>query len=127
MSEATNYLENKLLDHVLRIAAYTVPSALYIALYTTAPTDSTSGTEVSGGGYARQAIAFNAASSGVSTSSNALSFPNTSWTGTVVAIGLIDALSGGNLLAYTALSPTLSVSSGTLVTAAAGAITVTFD
>lgn len=128
MSEASNYLENKILDHVLRVASFTQPAALYIALYTVAPTDAGGGTEVSGGGgYARQSISFNASSSGISTSFNAISFPNTSWSGTIVAFGILDALSGGNLLGYSALSPTLSVSSGTLVTAAAGAITVTID
>lgn len=52
MSQLSNYLENKLIDHVLRNTAYTPPATVYLALYTTDPTDADSGTEVSGGGTA---------------------------------------------------------------------------
>lgn len=127
MSEATNYLENKLLDHILRVATFTMPSGIYLALFTVAPTDAGGGTEVSGGGYARKSVSFNAASSGISTNSTALEFTNTGWAGTVVACGLYDNVTAGNLLAYTAISPTLAVSSGETVTVAAGALTVTID
>ena len=54
----TDYLENKLLAHTFSNTAYTSPSTVYVALYTVAPTDSSVGTEVTGGGYARQSASF---------------------------------------------------------------------
>ena len=66
---ASNYLENKLIDHSLGTTTFTKPTTVYAALYTVAPSDSSAGTEVTGGSYARQAITFSAASSG-STSNN---------------------------------------------------------
>lgn len=127
MSELSNYLENKLLNHFLRVSAYTQPTALYLALYTNAPTDSTAGTEISGGGYARQLVTFNTATTGASSNSGILEFSNTSWSGTIVAVGLLDALTSGNLLMFTTIVPSLAVASGESVTAAPGAIVVTLD
>lgn len=66
MSSFSDYLENKVLDHVYRNVAYTAPTGTYLALYTVAPTDAGGGTEVTGGGYARQAITFGASSGGQS-------------------------------------------------------------
>ncbi len=56
MAEFSNYLENKVLDHVLRNTSYTSPTTVYVGLYTSDPTDAGSGTEVSGGSYARQVL-----------------------------------------------------------------------
>jgi hypothetical protein len=66
MAEFTDYLENKIIDHMLRNQAYTPPSTVYVALFTTATGDDGSGTEVSGGSYARQAVTLGAASGGAS-------------------------------------------------------------
>ena len=54
----SDYLENALLNHVFRGVAYTAPTAIYLALYTSDPTDANTGTEVSSGGYARQQVTF---------------------------------------------------------------------
>ena len=54
MAGFSDYLEDKVLDHVFGGTAYTAPTTLYVALYTVAPTDTGGGTEVSGGAYARQ-------------------------------------------------------------------------
>ena len=54
----TDYLENKLLAHTFSNTAYTSPGTVYVALYTVAPTDSSVGTEVTGGGYVRQSASF---------------------------------------------------------------------
>jgi len=54
----SDYLETKVLDHVFAGVAYTAPGTHYVALFTAAPSDSGGGTEVSGGAYARQTIAF---------------------------------------------------------------------
>jgi len=56
MAALSNYLENKLVDQLFRGQAYSFPTTLYIGLLTSAPSDSSSGTEVSGGSYARVAV-----------------------------------------------------------------------
>jgi hypothetical protein len=56
MAGFSDYLEDKVLDHVFGGNAYTAPTTLYVALYTVAPTDTGGGTEVSGGAYARQSV-----------------------------------------------------------------------
>lgn len=58
MSALSDYLEQALLNHCLRNSAYTSPTTVYVALYLSSPGDDDSGTEVSGGGYARQPVAF---------------------------------------------------------------------
>jgi hypothetical protein len=96
---ASDYLELKVLDHVLKNTAYTSPTTVYAALFTTIPTDSGPGTEVTGGSYARQAITFGSASSGASSNSVAVTFPaaTASW-GAVVAFAIFDASTTGNML-----------------------------
>ena len=66
MAEFSNYLENALINAVLRNTSYTSPTTVYVSLYTTDPTDADSGTEVSGGLYARTAVTFGAPSNDVS-------------------------------------------------------------
>lgn len=99
MLAKSNYLENEILDHILRNSAYTPAATVYLAAYTVAPTDADSGTEVTGGSYARQAITFNAAASGLVDNSGVITFPTATanW-GEVVAYGIRDALTVGNLL-----------------------------
>lgn len=124
----SNYLENEILDHILRGAggAWTAPTTLYLALHTADPTDAGSGAEVSGGSYARQAITFGAASGGSAASSNAPSFTGMP-AATVTHIGIWDASSGGNLLFYGALSSSRTTQSGDTVNFASGAVTVALD
>ena len=70
----TNFLETEILDHVFAGAAYTAPGTHYLALFTGAPGETGGGTEVSGGGYTRKAVAFT--TSGATTSNNAaVEFP----------------------------------------------------
>ena len=128
MAEFTQYLENKLLDHVLNNASFTSPTTVYVGLFTTAPTDTTSGTEVSGGSYARQVLSVTTASSGVVTSDADVSFPQATanW-GTIVALGIHDALSSGNLLMYTDLTTTKTIDAGDILKVSSGSLTVTLD
>ena len=122
----SNYLENKLIDHFLGTTTYTKPSTAYLALYTVAPTDSTSGTEVTGGSYARKTVTFNAASSG-STTNNA----DVDLTGmpacTVVAIAVCDALTSGNILVYGSLTANKSLDSGDILRVASGDLSISID
>jgi len=108
----SNFLANEILDDVFSGNAYTPPGTFYLALYTVAPTASGGGTELSGNGYARQTVAFTTTAQ-QSTNSAAVEFPTAtaSW-GTVVACGIFDASTSGNLLAYANLTSSKAVSSG---------------
>jgi hypothetical protein len=103
----SDYLEDKVLEHVFGGTSYTAPSTLYVGLFTSTPTDSTAGTEVSGGSYARQSVAFTVSGTSPTeaASSAAVEFPTAtaSW-GTVTYAGIFDASSSGNMLAYAQLT-----------------------
>jgi hypothetical protein len=128
MAELSNYLENKLLDHVLRGTSYTSPTTVYMGLYTSDPGEDNTGTEVSGGSYARQVVSVTTASDGIVTSSADVQFPQATadW-GSVSHIGLLDALSSGNLLMYTALTTTKLIETGDIFKVAAGSLTAQLD
>lgn len=128
MAEFSNYLENKVLDHVLRNTSYTSPTTVYVGLYTTDPTDAGSGTEVSGGSYARQVLSVTTASGGIVTSSADVTFPQctVSW-GSVGYIGILDAVTSGNLLMHTALTTAKTIDVGDILKITSGNLTVTLD
>lgn len=145
MAAMSNYLENQLVDHILRGQTFspTVPSSVYVALYTAAPSDAGGGTEVTGNNYSRvavsraltawagtQAAASTVASSGTTgvTSNNAaITFPvpSGSW-GTVTHFAILDATSAGNLLFHGALTVTQTINTGNTVSFAAGQLQITF-
>ena len=141
----TNYAENKIIDAVIRGQTLGAPATWYVALYTTCPTDSTGGTEVSGGSYARVAVTAGltqwagtqsagstTASSGTggTTSNNAtVTFPapTASW-GTVACWGLTDASSAGNIWVYSTLTVSKTINNGDAAPSfAAGAATFQID
>ena len=104
MAEFSDFMENKIIDHMLRNQAYTPPATVYVALYTDDPTDADTGTEVSGGAYARQSVTLSAASGGATSNSADITFPTATadW-GTITHVLLRDASTGGNLLMHSAL------------------------
>lgn len=123
----TDYLENKLVAHTFSNTAYTSPSTVYVALYTVAPTDSTTGTEVSGGGYARQSAAFTTTGN-AATNASAIEYPTATGNyGTVVAVAILDASSSGNMLAYATLSSSKTISTGDVFRIPAGDLDITLD
>ena len=122
----TDYLETALLNHVLRNTAYTPPTTVYMALFTAAPTDAGGGTEVVGGSYARQAVAWNAPVAGASANTSAEQFIGMPAC-TVVAVGLYDALTAGNLLFHYTLGTPKTYVAGDTVDIAATAMSVTLD
>jgi hypothetical protein len=126
MAEMSNYLENALINVTLRNTAYTAPVAVYISLHTADPTDAGTGTEVSGGSYARQSATFGAPSNGVSTTTADITFPQASgaW-GTIGWIGIWDASTSGNMLYHTALDVSKTIDTGDIFKIAAGSLTVT--
>lgn len=126
MSALSNFLENELLDHSLGVGSYTMPVAVYLALFTSDPTDAGSGTEVSGSGYARQAVTFTAASGGATSNSSAETFTASGGNfGTVTHFGIFDASSAGNLLWHGALLASKSINDGESLTFAIGDIDIT--
>jgi hypothetical protein len=128
MAEFTDYLEDKIIDHILRNQAFTPPATVYLALFTSAPSDAGGGTEVSGGSYARQAVTLSAASGGASSNSADITFPTATadW-GTVTHCALMDALTGGNMLMWTPLDASKTVNNGDTFKIEAGDLDVTVD
>ena len=128
MAEFTDFMENKIIDHMLRNQSYTPPSTVYVALFTTPTTDAGGGTEVSGGSYARQAVTLSAASGGASENSADITFPQATadW-GTITHVALMDALTGGNMLMHTALDASKTVNNGDTFKINAGDLDVTVD
>jgi hypothetical protein len=126
MAEMSNYLENALINGTIRGTTFTAPSTIYVALYTSDPTDANTGTEVSGGSYARTSVTFGAPSNGVSLSNADCTFPQAtgSW-GTVGWIGLMDASTSGNLLYHTALDASKTIDTGDIFKIASGSLSVT--
>lgn len=133
MSAFSDYLENELLDHILKGLTYTAPTSVWIALYTAAPSDAGGGTEVTGGSYARFEVDFStynftAASGGATSNNEDWEFPTAtgSW-GTVSHFGIFDAVSGGNLLFHAALTTPRAVATDETIRFKAGDLDVSLD
>ena len=129
----SDYLENKILDHVLGGSDYTRAGTVYIALYTANPSDSGGGTEVTGGSYARASVTNNstnwpAASSGSKSNGTTITFTTATadW-GTVTAFGIFDASSAGNLLYWGTLTTSKAIANGDTASFASGQLTITED
>jgi hypothetical protein len=143
MSAMSDYLENKLIDQLFRGQTAPTTTTLYVGLLTAAPSDSGGGTEVSGGSYARVAVASSLANwagtqsagstvassgTGGQTSNNAaITFPTPAATwGTVTHFGIYDASSGGNLLFWGALTISKTINQADTVTFPAASLSITF-
>jgi len=125
---ASNYLENKILDHVLGSSALAQPSALYVALSTGSFNDDASGTELSGNGYTRKVVTFGTASSGSISNNSAVEFDTaTGDQGTISHFGIFDASSGGNLLYHGAFSSSKVISTGDVLKISSSSLTVSLD
>jgi len=128
MTKMSNYLENAFVNATLRGTAYTAPATVYLALYTTDPTDADVGVEVTGGAYARQSSAFIVPVDGATSLAANVTFPQaTAGWGTVTHIGLRDALTGGNLLYYTSLTTARAVLSGDTLGFLSGQLPITLS
>jgi hypothetical protein len=124
----SNYLELKWLDHTLKNTGYTSPATVYMAAYTSDPGEANTGTEVSGGSYARVAVTFGAASGGQSLNSADIVFTTAtgSW-GTITHFAIFDALTSGNMLVYGALGAPIGISTGQRLRFDAGTVAVNLD
>jgi hypothetical protein len=145
MSSMSNYLENKLIDFLLRGVSFSPSSTLYVALCTSAPNDTSTGAniaEISGGNYARQSLSSNttnwsttngdnastsSGTGGSSSNSVEIKWTAVTWSGTVTHVAICDSLTGGNLLFYNALSANQTVASGDSISFGAGNLSLQID
>ena len=121
MSALSNTHAASLLNSSLR------NGTLYLALFLTDPTAGNSGTEASGGGYARKIITFGAPTlvSGTQQVTNNAEVNYgviTADIGTVSYWGIYDAAAGGNLLWFGSFARSKNVLNGDAITVQAGAI-----
>lgn len=127
MSTFSDYLENALLNHVFRNVALTSPATVHLALYTVSPSDAGGGTEVTGSGYSRQSITFGAPSGGAIANTNLVSFTASGGNfGTIVAVAIFDNSTGGNMLAWDAIT-SATVNDGDSIQFPIGDIDITLD
>lgn len=131
-SGKSNYLAQKILDAEFGLASYTFPATVYLALFTAAPTAAGGGTEVSGSNYSRVSVAMNGTNwsrtAQTVTNLTQLLFPIFSGSvSTVVAVGIFDASTSGNLLWFSDLAGAYqkSFSANDQAVYPAGSITVT--
>jgi hypothetical protein len=127
MANISTFLADKLLDHAWGKTSYTMPT-VFLGLYTTNPTmpAGTGGVEVSGGSYARVALAtlIGAASAGANSNSSTITFTTaTAAWGTIVGVGVFDAATVGNLLNAGALATSKVIGTGDTFQMTAGNLT----
>lgn len=122
----TNYAETALLAALLGEQAFTSPTTVYLALFTTATDDAGGGTEVTGGSYARQPISFDPVVSGATVSSADVSFVDLP-AATITHGALFDAETGGNMLMHNVLVPSQSVIAGATLTLSAGSVSASLE
>lgn len=132
MASFSNYMEDKLLDHVFNGTAFSL-NTVYVGLFTSAISDAGGGTEVSGNGYARTAITCNttnfpASSNGTIRNGTQITFtvPTGDW-GTVTYLGLFDAATGGNLLMWAPLGQPAVITTGADVRISQNNLVITLD
>jgi len=127
-AQATDFLENLIVDHLFRTRTWTKPTHQWVALFTAAPSDAGGGTEVTGGSYARVDLApldanWTATQGGTSGNStgttgqvtNAVAItypaPTADW-GSIGWFAIMDASTAGNMLIWDALTAARTVLNG---------------
>lgn len=133
MGSMTNYLETQILNATLRGIPYSTPTGVYVALFTADPTETGSAaTEVSGGGYARQPIAFSApveegGKTVVKNHADILFPVATVAYGLVVYFAIYDALNAGNSLYHGVLTTPKDIQVGDRLVFVANNLVVDID
>ena len=134
MSAASNYLDNKVLDHVLTATGYTAPSTRYLALFTNTSSNAAANLEAgtltdevstSGTAYSREAVTFGAASGGSSSTNATVTFDaaTANW-GTITHVAVMDAATSGNVLFWGAVTTSKQIDSGDTFQVSSGNLTV---
>lgn len=132
MAQASNWLEEAILNYFFRNQSVAQPTQIFLALYINDPTDADTGTEVSGGAYTRQQITFGAPTQtgdkGVISNNQKIEFPiaTTDW-GNISHWGIRTAQTGGNLLCRGSFSRVENVQTGNRFTIETGNIQVTME
>lgn len=119
----SNYLRQAVIKAALGEASFPSITNVYLALYTNNPTVSDTGTEVTGGSYARQQLSFANAVNGAKTSNTSETISNMPAT-TVTHWGIRDASSGGNLLYFGAFDLPIQLNAGNSFPIASGDIVI---
>lgn len=129
MAGFSNYLETEILDHVFAGNAYTAPTTLYLALHTADPAEDGSGAEVSTSGtaYARQTVTFTVSGNTATTDAAVEYSTATANFGTVSHVGVWDASTAGNLLAFAALTSSKTIETGDVFRVPAGDLDIELD
>lgn len=127
MPDLADYAESLSARFLVTDEAATRPTSWYLALYSAAPSDAGGGTEISAGGYSRQAVAFSEGGTGTATNDADLTFTASEAWGAIAGVGLFDAATSGNLLLWKALDPTVNIADGQSFIVRAGDLTVRFD
>lgn len=123
----SNHAENLVLDWLLTNGTAARPTAWYVGLFTSDPTDADTGTEVSGGSYARTAVTFSVTGN-AATNTAGVEFPaaTASW-GTVSHIAVYDASTGGNMLFHLALDTAKAITDGDVFRVPSSELTFSLD
>ena len=134
MTAASNYLENKVLDHVLTATSYTAPGTRYLALFNNTSGNAAANLEAgtltdevstSGTAYARKAVTFAAASGGTSATNATVTFDaaTASW-GSITHVAVMDAATGGNVLFWGAVTTSKTIDTGDTFQVTSGNLTI---
>jgi len=137
MSAASNYLEAKVLDHVLRVTSFSQPSGLWLALFTNTSGNAAANLEAgtltdevstSGSAYGRKTVAFTAASgtNPCSSATNAtvtFDAATSNW-GTITHVAVMDAATSGNVLFYGAVTTSKTIEQGDTFQVSSGNLTI---
>ena len=130
MAGFTDFAEDLVLDFMFTAGTATRPTAWYVALFTVAPGETGGGTECSGTAYVRQSAAFTVSGTAPTQAANsaAVEFPTAggAW-GTIVAAGVFDALSAGNLLAFANLTTSKTIDTGDVLRFNTSTLVITLD
>ena len=135
MANFSDYMENAIIDEVFRNTAYTPVATVYLALFTAVTgLEANAGItgEVSGGSYARESCAFDAAASGATANTSDVTFTEATgdW-GTVTHVAVVDHLSNVtwgtnvNVLMWGALASSKTVGTGDTFKIKAGDLDIT--
>lgn len=131
MAAASDYLENKLLDHSLGTTAFTAPTDVYVGLHTGSPLDDDSGANevtTAGSAYVRKVASFATAAGGSASTDATITFDaaTSNW-GTITHISLYDASSAGNLIFHGAVTTSKTIETGDTFQISSGNLTISLD
>jgi hypothetical protein len=123
----SNTFETRVLTWLLTGNAVTRPSSFYLGLFTSDPGETGAGTEVSGGAYVREAATFSVTGD-TATTTAAVEWPvaTADW-GTITHVAVHDALTGGNIIAYAALTASKTINTDDVFRIPASDLDITID